>query len=153
MSLPMQMKISMSVIVDAALLLLVMTLLLKEVSATCRQMHGITDKRMNVHSSVAVEGLALWQSLADGQPENNLPKPPPPPQSSIVGSSLEAGLAGKSCGPHHEKNVPMSTKFTNREVQDGREWQGRDNKGSSDFHYGWKEQPSGYAQFDDLILL
>ena len=100
----------MSVIVDAALLLFVMTFLLNEVSATCRPMHGITDKRMNVHSSleaaVAVEGLGLWQSLADGQPENNLPKPPPPPRRIIVGSSFEAGLAEKSCGPHHDKNVP-----------------------------------------------
>lgn len=108
MSLPMKIKISVSVIVDAVLPLFFMTLLFKEVSATCRKMHGITDKRMNVHSSVdvAVEGLALSQSLQDGQPNNHVPKPPPPPQSSIVGYSFEEGLARKSCGPHHDKNVP-----------------------------------------------
>jgi hypothetical protein len=97
----MKMKTNVSVLVVAALTLL----MFMEVSATCRQRQMITDKSSNVHSSVeaaaAVGGLALYQSLPGGQPSRHVPQPPPEHKSTNVHYSFEEA-AGLHCNP----NVP-----------------------------------------------
>jgi hypothetical protein len=109
----MKMKTSVSVLIVAALTLLMTTLLFKEVSATCRQRHMITDKSINVQSPVeaaaaTAEGLALWQSLQHAQPNSDVPKPPSPHKSSNVHSSIEAAAAQGPPGLRCSKNIPKS---------------------------------------------
>jgi hypothetical protein len=94
----MKMKTNVSVLVVAALTLL----MFMEVSATCRQRQMIIDKSSNVHSSVeaaaAVGGLALYQSLPGGQDNQHVPQPPPEHKSTNVHYSFEE--AATHCNPH-----------------------------------------------------
>jgi len=100
----MKMKTNVSVLLVAALTLLITTFSFMEVSATCRQRQMITDKSSNVHSSVEAGGLALCQSLPSGQPNNHVPLPPPEQKSRKI--SFEKGASRKSPGPQCNRHVP-----------------------------------------------
>jgi hypothetical protein len=103
MPLPMKMKTNVSLLV-LALTLVMTTVLFKEVFATSRQRQMITEKGINVQSSVeaaaAARGLALWQSVQNGQPNRDVAKPRPQHKSNSVHSSFEEVAAGSQCNKH-----------------------------------------------------
>ena len=99
MPMPMKMKTNVSLLV-VALTLLMTTFLFNEVFATSRQM--IREKGIIVQSSVEAAAAArgLSQSVRNGQPNRDVPKPRPQHKSSSVDSSFEEVAAGSQCNNH-----------------------------------------------------
>ena len=100
-TLPIKIRTNVSIVVAAAITLLMTTLLFTEASATCRQREIITGK-----DAAAGGGLTSSHiSLATGQPKAHVPTPPPPHKSSSGQPSLHPS---KPPPPHRSRNVSVT---------------------------------------------
>lgn len=97
----MKIRTNVSIVVEAAITLLITTLLFTEASATCRQREIITGKEAAAGGGLTSSHI----SLATGQPKAHAPTPPPLHKSS---SGQPSGYLSKPPPRHKSSNVSVT---------------------------------------------